>query len=786
MTFGFGIGAGLRALTAARIGMQTAGNNVANANTPGYSRQRVELVSSLPFAVGRGLQIGSGVDVAAITRLFDDGIERRLRIQSGVVAEAQVDLSRLDELESLLAEPDSGLSSTLSAFFGAVSRLQTDPADRALRSGVVQSGSDLAQGFQLLSRRMGDLGTNTFTEVRGLVRLGNDLASSIAELNGQIAALEAHGSPANDLRDTRAQQVKKLAELVDVNAIERSSGAVDVLVGGQLLVAGSRAAALTVDKTGSSTTLLRVTGGSPIQPREGRIAALLRHEQQELPRYGERVDRLARNLILEVNRLHTTGMPRSGPFSALLSHYGAADGDGDGVRGDELLSQGGLPFQVERGELWIAVTDLATGAMQRTRIAVDPSAMSLRDVANALSQVEHVSATIDPSGRLRVAADAGFGFDFSTRLDPRPDALGTFGGGNAAIGSSAAGPFDLSGQTFPVSFTVTTGTPAAPLVSTVTLDATDFVNPGAATAEELAAAINADAGAAVTAAAVGGRLVVRSDASGAGTQLALANVGAGTALAAIGLSTAPARGQDHGVEVAVEGAFTGSGNGRFTFAAEGDGQIGVTQGLRVRVLDEHGQLVTTLDVGAGYEPGEPLDLGNGVKVSFGAGEIAGSSGHAFALDLLADSDSSDILVALGMNSFFHGTGAADIEVNAGMAANIDLFAAGLGTADGDAGNLDRMIALRGSDVADLGDHTLENFWADVVGEVGFATAGAEQTLASQGQLLQHLEAERESISGVNIDEEMMDMVRYQQSFEAAARFLSTVQELTQTLINIGR
>ena len=81
MTLGFGLGAGLRALTAARIGMQTAGNNVANANTPGYTRQRVELVSALPYMSAGGMQLGAGVDVAGITRLVDNGIERRLQMQ---------------------------------------------------------------------------------------------------------------------------------------------------------------------------------------------------------------------------------------------------------------------------------------------------------------------------------------------------------------------------------------------------------------------------------------------------------------------------------------------------------------------------------------------------------------------------------------------------------------------------------------------------------------------------------------------------------------------------------
>ncbi|MGE3173672.1 MAG: flagellar hook-associated protein FlgK [Planctomycetota bacterium] len=787
MSYGFGMGAGLRALTAARIGMQTAGNNVANANTPGYSRQRVELSAAMPFALARGMQIGSGVDVSSITRLVDDGLERRLRLQTGLVASAAVDYSRLNELEGLLNEPDGGLSTGLAGFFGSVARLQTDPSDRALRGGVVQAGTELAQGFQLLSRRLGDLRGSTFDEVRGLVREANQIAASVADLNAQIISLEANGSAANDLRDTRAQHIKRLSELVDVNAVERSTGSLDLLVGGHLLVSGDRSSQLGVGKTAADQTRILVSGtNTGLNVREGRIAALLRQEQGELPAYDDRIDRLARNLILEINRHHTTGMPRSGPFRSLTSTYGAQDGDRDGQRGDELLSQAGFLFDVQDGAVFVSVSDLDTGRMERTRVEVNPNAMTLQDFADALSAIDHLTASVDPTGRLRVAADTGYGFDFSPRLNPQPDDLGTFGGSRPSVGSDASGPYDLSSQTFPVSFTVSTGTATTPTVTTVTLDTTDFQNLGSATTEELVAAINADLGAAGTAADVGGRLVIRSNSGGGTSELRLGNVGAGTALSALGLSSNVATGQDVGVEVTIEGAFTGDDNGTLVFVPEGDGQIGVTPNLRVRVLDQAGSLVTTVNVGAGYEPGKPIDLGNGVQVSFGAGDLSASTGDVFALDVLADSDTSDILAALGMNAFFLGSGASDIAVNPDLQANVDGFAAGLGLASGDAGNLARLMGLRDSDVGDLDENTVEDFWADVVGDIGFATAGAEQTLQTQDTLMQHLEAERESVSGVNIDEEMLDLVKYQQSFEAAARFLSTVQELTNTLINIGR
>jgi flagellar hook-associated protein 1 FlgK len=93
MSFGFGIGSGLRALEAARFGMQIAGNNVANANTPGYSRQRIDLAAAMPYAVGSNLQIGTGVEVRGITRLVDDGLEQRMQLQLGLVGSAELDQS---------------------------------------------------------------------------------------------------------------------------------------------------------------------------------------------------------------------------------------------------------------------------------------------------------------------------------------------------------------------------------------------------------------------------------------------------------------------------------------------------------------------------------------------------------------------------------------------------------------------------------------------------------------------------------------------------------------------
>ncbi|MCK5945546.1 MAG: flagellar hook-associated protein FlgK, partial [Planctomycetes bacterium] len=330
--------------------MQTAGNNVANANTPGYSRQRVNLGSSLSYGIGSNLQIGTGVDVLGISRLVDDGLERRLQFQLGLVGSAELDDLRYREIESIFAEPDQGLSTSYKDLFGALDQLRTDPADRALRGGLIQAGGTISQQFNLISERLGDLSGSTFDEVRGLVRQVNQRTGAIARLNEQIIAAESNGSDANDLRDTRSQHIKELGKLLDTRAIERSSGSVDLLVGGNLVVAGARATDIRVGKSGAGSTELFVgKNKAPSRINDGRIAALIRQESSGLPSYTSRIDELARNTILEWNRLHSTGMPASGPFQSLVAAYGAVDGDGDGQIGDELLSQAGFEFPVERG-----------------------------------------------------------------------------------------------------------------------------------------------------------------------------------------------------------------------------------------------------------------------------------------------------------------------------------------------------------------------------------------------------------------------------------------------------
>jgi len=786
MSYGMGFYTGLRALRVSQLALRTIGQNVANVNTPGYSRQDLLLSATSPITLQRGFQVGTGVQVNTIRRVTDESLLARLRTQTGFFGRASINYSRLKEIEGIYSEPgDSGLSSLLSGFFNSVSGLVPDPSDRALRGGVIQAGQSLAEGLNLLSRRLGEVKSNILQDVRIRLDEVNRHAQAVADLNIKIGEIEIQGVKANDLRDERDRHVTAIAQLMDTRTLEKNNGQVEVMAGGFMLVSGARAASLEAVRGAGGVTTVRVAGtDAELDVKDGEIAGLLEVEKNQVPSFVSSADTLARNLILQVNRIHSTGVPRSGPFTTLRSTNAVKDGDGDGSYDDEMLSSAGLPFDIKEGALYVTVTDKSTGNLTRTRIDVDPQTMTVGDLVSALNGVDHISAILDPTGHVSIRAVSGYGFDFANRLDAAPDKYGSFGGKGAAVTGTQGGPFDMTSLTggLPATFTVAVdGNPPV----TVQLQASDFKIPSAATTEELVAAINDDLSThGAQAFAVGGRIMIRTNSEGSASTLRVADTGSGVP-SLLGLSTAPETGSDMGVAVTVSGAYTGKENQRLFFEADGDGQIGVTPDLKVKVYDENHTLLGILEVGQGYTPGDTLEVVDGIKVSFGPGSVSKTSGDAFSLDALSDSDTTDALVAFGINAFFEGSTAADIAVVQELQDKPDLFCAGLSNAPGDADNLRRLLSMRKEKLQDLGDATLEDFYADALGRLGFESSKAKNLASSQEELLGYLEDRRQAVSGVNLDEEMINLVQYQQAFQAASRFINTMAELTQTLIQIG-
>lgn len=776
---------GLRALLSSQFVLETIGHNIANANTLGYSRQRVHLAASLPLQV-RGLLVGNGVDASSVQRSVDQLLGRRILNQVGVEGGLVAQLGGLSELEALFAEPaENGLGGLLDGFFSSLSDLSSTPDDPILRTGAVQGALGLTTQFNLIASSLGNIQRDTGDEIGTHVDEVNVLAEQIAQLNVQIGETEATGVTANDLSDERDRALRRLADLVDIQAVEGNNGSVRVLVAGNTLVSGSRSNSMSVVRDNSNQLALQIEGSTGYLPLSGgTIGGLLTLAEAHVPAIHTELDRLARSLVLEINRVHSTGVPAKGPFTLLTGDSELEDIDGDGRVADELLSNAGLPFDVASGELSVNVTNLESGAVVKHTLSISQSHTTVQDFLADLNGIPGLSADLDSSGRVRIVASAGSGFDFSRRIDPDPDEAGTFGGGRASLGTSLEGPFVLSdGDT--LDLTVDAG--GTPVAISIPFATADFGEISEASAEEIAAVINADPQAlanGILATAVEGRLFVQTVGEGATSGFTLDGGDVATALGWSGLVGSTISGQDNAVDVAISGAYSGSGNDVFTFIANQDGTIGTTDGLVVDVYDSAGALVASLDVGQGYQPGTELTVADGVSVSFGLGEVSASHNDFFAVALVEDSDTSDILVALGLNSLFTGSSASDISVRSDIELDPSLLASSQSGSPGDTALLLELQEVEGRDLTGLSNQSLGEFYGALIADLGFQVATTTSALESNDVLLGNLEQRRDQISGVNLDEELIDLTRYEQAFAGAAQYITVVNQLGDELLNL--
>ncbi|MFT7662446.1 MAG: flagellar hook-associated protein 1 FlgK [Planctomycetota bacterium] len=779
MAAGIGLSSGLQALLASRVGLATVGHNITNANTPGYSRQSVDLAASRPVFSG-GLLVGNGVNATSVRRTVDTLLQRRLLTQNSVQGRLESRFTTLSEIEALLQEPDgASLGGQLDGFFTSISSLSTNSSDSILRTGMINNAVQLTSQFNQMSGSLENIRQNTSREVAIRVNEVNDLAAEISSLNNEIAAAQSAGLAPNDLSDRRDLAVLQLSELVDIAAQTDATGATRVLVGGSTLVSSTRFHALTskVDKEGNVE--LRIKGAAvETKPSGGILGGLVAVGADTIPDLQSKLDLLAKNVIREINRVHSAGVPASGSYSSLTGGSLFVDTDKDGDFRDELLSNAGLPTTVVNGELYVNITDKSTGEMTKSKIGISQSHTTVGEFLDSLSDIPHLSADIDGLGRIQLVADAGFGFDFGQRMDVNPDNIGGFGGGRASVGSDTNGPFalndgdtlnlDVGGSTFNVTF-----------------NAADFANISEATAEEIAAVINADSNITSTgmqAAAVNGQLVLQTQGAGSTEGFEITGGNAATEFGWGGFAGNPISGQDIAVDVKISGTYTGSDNDVYTFEPTSNGTVGTTSGLSVDVLDSSGNRVATLDVGSSYVPGTDLQVAEGVMVSFGLGELSALHNDSMSVDVVSDSDTADALIAVGVGSFFTGTGASDIAVLQGIQTDPDLIASSVSGFDGDNQALLNLLDLENSRIDELGGASMSEFYGEIVGQSGFETASTIDALGANEALIQSLEQRQEQVSGVNVDEELVQLLEFEQSFQAASRFINVLNDLNDELL----
>lgn len=323
-----------RAMQAQMTGVEVSGQNLANVNTTGYTRQTVQLATSPDIASATG-QEGTGVEVVSIQQAVNTFLNAQIQSQASTsgywggqqtaLQSAQNDLneflngtSSTSSSSSTSSDSSTGLASQLNGLFSAFSALATSPTSSAEQQAVVTQAQTLTTTFNQVSNQLSGLKTSLNSSISSEVDSANKLLTGIATLNKQISAAQSSGGTANDLLDEREQDLENLAQLTDITTSTETNGSVDVAIGGQNLVTGFKVADTlqTYDAGGGQILVQTATGGVPLTLTGGSIQGTIDARDGALATMSSSINTLASTLVTQVNTIHNAGYSSTGTTGA--------------------------------------------------------------------------------------------------------------------------------------------------------------------------------------------------------------------------------------------------------------------------------------------------------------------------------------------------------------------------------------------------------------------------------------------------------------------------------------
>ena len=332
-----------RSMQTQMTGVEVSGQNLANVNTTGYSRQRVQIATTPDLTTSIG-QEGTGASAVSIQQLVSNVLNNQIQSQSSTSGYWNSQQSALQGAQDALAEflsgssasgststasdtSGTGLSTQLNSFFSAFSALSSS-GSTSNRQAAISAGQALAATFNNLDTQFGNLKTSLNSSLTSDVTSANSLLTGIANLNGEISTAEFSGGNANDLRDAREQDLENLAQLTSVTTSTGTGGAVNVMVGGQTLVSGNTVSdnLQTYDAGNGQLLVQTMAGGVKLTLTGGSMQGTIDARDNTLATMQSSVNSLASTLINQVNTIHNSGYNASGGTgNTFFTGSGAAD-----------------------------------------------------------------------------------------------------------------------------------------------------------------------------------------------------------------------------------------------------------------------------------------------------------------------------------------------------------------------------------------------------------------------------------------------------------------------------
>ena len=315
---------GARAMAANYAALQVTGNNVANANTVGYSRQSVQLATSFSQGTSNGF-FGKGVDVATVTRAHSDFLTREAATTASLAAADRARSTQLLQLEKVFPTGEAGLGYAAQQVFNAFVDVSNKPTDSSARQVALARVGDMAAQFKSASDQLDSLQAGVTQDLKTSVASITSLTSRIADLNQRIANVKGTGHEPNDLLDQRDTAVSDLAQIVQVTTVSAADGTIGVFLGGsQRLVLGGEATPLATvtDPFDPSKVQIGISDGGNLRAfpdgfiAGGSVAGLLRVQNHDIPAARGLIGQLASAIAGALNSQQALGLDLGSPAAA--------------------------------------------------------------------------------------------------------------------------------------------------------------------------------------------------------------------------------------------------------------------------------------------------------------------------------------------------------------------------------------------------------------------------------------------------------------------------------------
>ncbi len=387
MSFGGLLSIARSGLAASQALISVTSQNVTNAQTPGYSRQRLELTPSDPLQLPQG-NFGTGVSMRGTMRMRNEMLDVGYRRDAHYASLNEEHREAMTAIENVLGEPsDSGLASTLEQFWNSWSDLSVSPESGAARGVVRQRGAQVAAQLNTFGDQIVTAQTVARTRLLQTADRVNTLAAQVAEINARIVAAEAGGTEAPDMRDQRDLKIDELANLVGATAYPQANGSVNVNIGGDSLVDGGNFKTIRIQSELTDPTRLGIAlgglsaSGGPTETMYqvgGQMAGTLTAYNDTYPNALTKLDGIAAAIVTETNAVHTTGFVGS---TAAPNFFSAAHTTARTMRLDAAIvadvnTIAASGISGESGDNTVA---LALSQMRDTKVPVNGTVQSINE-----------------------------------------------------------------------------------------------------------------------------------------------------------------------------------------------------------------------------------------------------------------------------------------------------------------------------------------------------------------------------------------------------------------------